>query len=249
MTGILKVDQIQNIEDASSVKVNRTTSEGDIVEIQKDGTTIGNIGTRFGYLRVGKGNTQLVFDSANDRIAPSDGTGVAKDNSVTLGWSDRRFKHLYVGSNIYLGGTGSANALDDYETGSFTPNYSTESGGESITYDGITAGSYVKIGSLVFITGFIRTDSVSGGGSYLYLGGFPFTNASGTSRQGFIGIARSSAFVTNQPSALEMVSGGTKAFVKFRGTANDNSDNLLAGNLGTGANANIILFSGAYTTS
>jgi len=216
-----------NFAGYTTLGINNTTNGG-LLELQNSGTTYGQIftdGTNF-HIRSSASATALIFDTngANERMR-------------------------ITSAGLHLGGTGSANALDDYEIGSFTPNYSTEGGGESITYDGITAGSYIKIGSLVFITGFIRTDAVSGGSSYLYLGGFPFTNASGNSHQGFIGIARSNAFVTNQPSALEMVSGGTKAFVKFRGSANDSSDNLLAGNLGTGANANIILFSGAYTTS
>ena len=231
-----------------SAYFNRTTSDGNTVGFYKDGALIGSIGSSSGSAFIQGNSNSSGFYFGNSNIYPWD-AGALADNTIDLGQSSYRWNDLYLGGNIYLGGTGSANALDDYETGSWTPNYSTEGGGESITYDGVTAGSYVKIGSLVFITGFIRTDAVSGGSSYLYLGGFPFTNASGNSRQGFIGIARSSAFVTHQPSALEMVSGGTKAFVKFRGTADDNSDNLLAGNLGTGTNANIILFSGSYTIS
>jgi hypothetical protein len=32
-----------------------------------------------------------------------------------------RFKDLYLSGGVYLGGTGSANKLDDYEEGTWTP--------------------------------------------------------------------------------------------------------------------------------
>ena len=32
-----------------------------------------------------------------------------------------RFKDLYLSGGVYLGGTGSANQLDDYEEGTWTP--------------------------------------------------------------------------------------------------------------------------------
>ena len=40
---------------------------------------------------------------------------------ITIGWSSNRFKDLYLSGGAYLGGTGSANQLDDYEEGTWTP--------------------------------------------------------------------------------------------------------------------------------
>ena len=50
-----------------------------------------------------------------------------------------RFK---VGGGIALGGTGTANTLDDYEEGSFTPAYS--SSGATFTYS-VQNGYYTKV--------------------------------------------------------------------------------------------------------
>ena len=43
------------------------------------------------------------------------------DNAIDLGSGAYRYNDLYLGGNLYIGGTGSANALDDYEEGTFTP--------------------------------------------------------------------------------------------------------------------------------
>jgi hypothetical protein len=39
------------------------------------------------------------------------------DASLDLGAAGVRFKNLYLSGGVYLGGTGSANYLDDYEEG------------------------------------------------------------------------------------------------------------------------------------
>jgi hypothetical protein len=47
-------------------------------------------------------------------------TQADRDAAVDLGTSTVRFKDLYLSGGVYLGGTGSANHLDDYEEGTFT---------------------------------------------------------------------------------------------------------------------------------
>ena len=53
---------------------------------------------------------------SNNAVRPwKDGARV--DATVDLGVSAHRFKDLYLSGGVYLGGTGSANYLDDYEEG------------------------------------------------------------------------------------------------------------------------------------
>ena len=152
---------------------------------------------------------------------------------------------------VYLGVTSAtaSNLLNDYETGSWTPNYSTEGGGESITYDGITSGSYVKIGRLVLITGNIRTDGWSGGSSYVYLGGFPFTVNSDENAKSYVGFSRANNFAGDRPLNGECVNGDTKAFLKYRTSVNGDTDNIVVSDMETGTNKNVIYFSGIYRTN
>jgi len=57
---------------------------------------------------------------------------------------------------LYVGGTSSANLLDDYEEGTWTPVFQAYTGTQwdNVTYDNAldyTQGNYVKVGSTVFI--------------------------------------------------------------------------------------------------
>ena len=65
---------------------------------------------------------------------------------------------ITVSGGIYLGGTGSANYLDDYEEGSYTATLNVTGG--SISYSSNTL-SYTKIGRMVFVNGRIIVSSVS----------------------------------------------------------------------------------------
>jgi hypothetical protein len=154
---------------------NRTTSDGDIVELQKDGTTVGSIGSSAGnYLTIGNNvNTRLRFTASD--IRPCDSSGADRDNAIDLGDGvvGARFKDLYLGGNIYLGGTGSANALDDYEEGTWTPTIANMS--VSGTFS--ASGRYVKVGRMVLAYGtFSATGSIAYDGSGL-IGSFPFQGA------------------------------------------------------------------------
>ena len=156
----------------------RTTSDGDIVELQKDGTTVGSIGASTGHLIIGSDDTGLQFNSG-DRVSPWNiSTNSARDNAINLGETFARFKDLYLSGNIYLGGTGSANALDDYEEGTWTPTYNGASGGTNVGY-------YVKVGDIVTCYGHrwaFTSTAVSA-----EISNFPFTSKSGVYISGTVG--------------------------------------------------------------
>ena len=78
---------------------------------------------------------------------------------------------------IYVGGTAEVNKLDDYEEGSWTPSYRY---GANVTITGNTNGEYVKVGSIVYIRGFIQNSSVTGGQNWQAdIAGLPFTPNTG----------------------------------------------------------------------
>ena len=73
-----------------------------------------------------------------------------------------------------------ANTLDDYEEGTWTPGYAfATSGSATIQTSGsvATSGSYIKIGSLVFVRFQISTASVSSPVGAVTITGFPFAHA------------------------------------------------------------------------
>jgi len=141
---------------------NRNTSDGTILAFSKDGSTVGSIGTNGGDLTVGTGDVGLKFNDAVGLISPWDMTANApEDNTIDLGYNNGRFKDLYLSGGIFLGGTGSANKLDDYEEGTFGASLDGASGGSITLKTASNTLSYIKIGSLVHIQGRIDVDSVS----------------------------------------------------------------------------------------
>jgi len=92
---------------------------------------------------------------------------------------------IQAGGGIsFNGDTASANALDDYETGTFTPSVS-GGYGSAPSYNGQT-GIYTKIGKLVLAHIRIAVASGSRGGSALTFVGLPFSNQSTIDGGGFV---------------------------------------------------------------
>ena len=156
---------------------NRKSSDGDIALFAKDGTTVGSIQSRAGVVstiildpRSGSIGTGITGSGAN--LSPTNGSGVEVDARNDLGKSDYRFKDLYLSGGVYLGGTGAANYLDDYEEGTWTPAF--VSG--TFSY-GIRTGWYTKVGDLVTCGFLIIWSSKSGSGTINIT--LPFTTSSG----------------------------------------------------------------------
>jgi hypothetical protein len=158
--------------------LNRLDSDGEIVQFRKDGATVGSIGVSGSRLQIGTSSASAIyFDSNNNSVNPSDLDG-SSDNVLDLGKSSGRWKDLYLSGGVYLGGTGSANYLDDYEEGTWTP---TLKGGTSAGSASYTAryGYYTRIGNIVQISMTIACSSVTGTGD-MVIDGLPFTTGSGS---------------------------------------------------------------------
>jgi hypothetical protein len=101
------------------------------------------------------------------------------DASLQLGQSANRYTDLYLSGGVYLGGTGSANKLEDYEEGTWTPTVSRSSTAPSVTYANRTGG-YIKVGNLIYASFDLTASSVSGGSGSVNITGLPYnvTNSS-----------------------------------------------------------------------
>jgi hypothetical protein len=83
---------------------NRKTSDGTILNFQKDGSTVGSIGTNGGRLNIGSDDTHIFFDSGDSpSIRPHNGSS-ATDGVIDIGESGTRFKDLYLSGAAYTGG-------------------------------------------------------------------------------------------------------------------------------------------------
>ena len=168
------------VDITGTMYLNRTTTDGGIAEFYKDGSTVGSIGTAGGttYIDGGSQFSGLQFggDGASEgRITPRK-SGASSDNTTDLGTPSLRFKDLYLSGGVYLGGTGSANKLDDYEEGTFTPALQTSDSNLNVSYT-TQHGSYTKIGNVVTIQIYALISGVTSQGTgSLKITGLPFSN-------------------------------------------------------------------------
>jgi hypothetical protein len=68
------------------------------------------------------------------------------DNSLDLGSASKRWADLYLSGGIYIGGTTSANYLDDYEVGTWTTTLNNDPANGTVSS---RSGWYIKIGDTV----------------------------------------------------------------------------------------------------
>ena len=161
---------------------NRTGSDGTLVEFHRSGVVKGLISSRSGFIDIGNDDAGLRFEGSNNAINPRNPTtGDNSDNSLDLGKSASRFKDLYLGGGAFIGGTGTANKLDDYEEGTWTPALGDGTYGYSIQ-----EGTYTKIGNRVFVEFRMDLSSATPGTNFLRFGSLPFaptdSNAAGSIR-------------------------------------------------------------------
>jgi hypothetical protein len=153
-----------------------------------------------------------------------------------------------TGGIQFNGDTAAANALDDYEDGTWTPIFVPQTGSfNSITYDSTRAGNYTKVGNLVTVWGIIRTDSVdaTGASGLLAIGGLPFSVGTGTTGGGFA--VNLLNWAGEYPSSVRPSVGETFAYLGYRTAidGNDTISNVSDLTTGTG-DANRLTFQFSY---
>jgi len=107
---------------------------------------------------------------ASDGGVSMSGTAAITGNT-TVGGTLVNTGLITASAGVAVGGTGSANTLDDYEEGSWTPSVT---GGLSY---GFQYGHYVKVGKMVFASFDIDMDSIAASTNRLH--GLPFSAATG----------------------------------------------------------------------
>jgi len=153
------------------ITARRLTDDGDIIQFEKDTTVVGSIGVD---------NSDNLFISGNSShsgimISSSDilpyKNGSISTETQSLGTSSFRWKDLYLSGGAYIGGTGAANKLEDYEEGTWTP---VLKGGATTVTTTAEAGTYVKIGNFVMVQGKVKRNDATGHSGILVIDGLPF---------------------------------------------------------------------------
>jgi hypothetical protein len=160
------------------IAINRLSSDGNIVEFKKDNTGVGSISVRSSDLCIfssASGHSGLRF--GGNSIFATNNSGVENDNTVDFGSPNLKFKDIYLGGGAFIGGTGTANKLDDYEEGTWTPVYRGNSSAGS--YSANASGHYTKVGNKVYVNCHLKNITQnSAGSSTIQISGLPFASSS-----------------------------------------------------------------------
>jgi len=149
----------------------------------KDGSAVGSIASRGGAVssivldpRTGGGGLGATGPGS---LCATTNTGASTtDNVLDLGHSGARWKDVYVGGGVYLGGTGAANKLDDYEEGTWVPTITGATLATDYQADETYESTYTKIGRMVVLEFMVSLSSITSG-NYLIFTNLPFTSKSG----------------------------------------------------------------------
>jgi len=85
----------------SGLRINRLTSDGELLRLSKDGTAIGSINAENGNINIGSGDTGIRFDSANNTLIPVNMTTNGVQSGTTdLGSTNYKWKDLYLSGQV-----------------------------------------------------------------------------------------------------------------------------------------------------
>jgi len=155
------------------------STAGDLIQLRIDGIergVIGLTGTDNMYMASSDG-LGLKFNADASRIDMCNASGASLDGNADLGGTTSRIRRLYLSDGIYIGGTGSANKLDDYEEGEWLPQVEFATVGSTATTstNTYTTGGYTKIGKVVTVEFNISQINWGNGTGNVRLTGLPFT--------------------------------------------------------------------------
>ena len=198
--------------------------------------------------------TELLHSGANFSIqVDPDNTGAASSFIINMDGTEKLRMHpqylrLASGTGgIQLNGdTAAANALDDYEEGTWSPVYEPTTGSFATMTMDILNANYTKIGRLVTIVAQIRTDDVdvTGGSGNVLISGLPYTAVSSSGGGGAISVGFTSDFV-NAPTAGGFTNNGTTIILRVGTTPMAVADLTD----GTSPSENRLYFAASYFTS
>ena len=202
-----------------SITIDRQSTDGTIAEFRKDGTAVGSIGATSGnsyIVNSTNGGIRLGNEYGRAVLEPCNESGTPEDNLHFIGSSTNRWRDLYLSGGVYLGGTGSANKLDDYEEGTWTLTQGAQGTWNSPTF----VGKYTKIGQLVTVTMEQNAGTISY--SKTYYGGLPFPVS--TTTHGYKGVGGASNGNIDDLGGIMAFSGTTQIYVL---TGGSNQTNLI----------------------
>jgi len=170
------------------------------------------------------------FGDGSYRIEGKDDGANARIGFVTNSSEIARFTSNGLTFN---GDTAVANALDDYEEGTWTPTIARSGTAPSVSYSSRTGG-YIKVGKLIFVTFDVGASSVSGGSGDAQVTGLPYNVTDNSYFAGYSVIQWRDSSVIPASGASTQLKGFAQRGAAYLYLQYDNS-----GSSGYGTNSNV----------
>ena len=207
--------------DANKVKI----ESGDDLVVESGGIGIGTstVSTAIGggiEIHRANGSSFRIEDTTNSVVGElqvySNGVNlVAQTNHPIIVSPNKAEIARFTTAGLHLGGTGAANALDDYEEGTFTPVVSGSSSAGTGTFS-TQSGVYTKVGNRVFGSCFIaHSNTHNGSGAYQV--SLPFVS---TSNAGGAIVSYKFGWLNNGPDFADVAGGQAQMYVRYDGNTN-----------------------------
>jgi len=112
----------------SGLRINRLTSDGELIRLSKDGTTVGSINTGSSRIGLSSGDTGIMCAADLDAIYPLNALS-GRDAAIDLGLAGVRFKNLYLSGTVTsalanITNAGAVDALTKYSNSNVSAGWS-----------------------------------------------------------------------------------------------------------------------------
>ena len=181
------------IESGDTLESSTIGTASGAMSIKPAGTEVVNIGTTGDILVKGTTNQRAALilragsNTANSQLQLGDqasdfvGRIMYDHSDDTMRFQTNGSERARISaSGIHIGGTGAANALDDYEEGTWTATLGGTGSAPTVSSYSYNSGHYTKIGRQVFAHIYIRVENgdISGGSGDITIEGLPFASKS-----------------------------------------------------------------------
>ena len=184
----------------------------------------------------------------------TNGEATFAENIILTANKGLSFQNHSVSSATGVSSTASANVLDDYEEGTWTPTWVVATGSITAYNTSTTRGFYRKIGNVIFIWGYISWGSDSGesNSDALQVGGLPFTSISSgfgqaSNQAGGVNMFAEGLYSDNSPQGGRIASGSSVVQLNHSRT-DTGSSNVTVGDMSKSGNHSQTVFYGQYLT-
>lgn len=247
------------VNDVSYFRLQSTVGGGGGIRIGRSGVVPYDFGTGIPGISLAGNNSDdvsragaLTFSSYNDAAGShslyvDDGNMYHYSSSGTFASSALTATWLAGGGLKFDASSADAEALDDYEEGTFSAIYEAASG--TFTMATIDDGVYTKIGNTVFFTLRISTSLTSGTSGAVNISGLPFTVGTSTqSRNGGTFISEFYRWNTNFSNFRGIPISGTDNINLYKSDSTALTETQVeTTDMVSAVNRNIITISGFYT--